>query len=172
MAQVLDVAKYILQKQGRMTPMKLQKLVYYAQVSALVDDEPLFADALKAWEQGPVVPTLFHAHKGRAQIDESAIVGDSSRLADAERARIDGVLAFYGNMSARYLSDRTHRERPWIEARAHGERHGHESPTITPAAIRAFYAGKTLEQLDADFKLEVAKELMRKHRESLARLAL
>lgn len=31
MADVFDVAAYILQRQGRMTTMKLQKLCYYAQ---------------------------------------------------------------------------------------------------------------------------------------------
>ena len=31
MANVFDVAAYILQQQGRMTTMKLQKLCYYAQ---------------------------------------------------------------------------------------------------------------------------------------------
>lgn len=43
MANVLDVAAYVLAKRGPMTAMKLQKLVYYSQAWHLVwDEEPLF----------------------------------------------------------------------------------------------------------------------------------
>ena len=39
MTTVHDVAAYILQKLGKMTTMKLQKLVYYSQAWSLVWDE-------------------------------------------------------------------------------------------------------------------------------------
>lgn len=43
MANVFDTAKYILEKSGKMSTMKLQKLCYYSQAWALVwDDAPLF----------------------------------------------------------------------------------------------------------------------------------
>ena len=45
MATVFDVAKYILDKHGAMSAMKLQKLVFYSQAMSLVwDDLPLFDD--------------------------------------------------------------------------------------------------------------------------------
>ena len=48
MSNVFDVAKYILQKQGPMTSMKLQKLVYYSQAWALVwDDERIFPEKIE-----------------------------------------------------------------------------------------------------------------------------
>ncbi len=57
MAHVQDVARYILEKRGRMSAMKLQKLVYYSQGWHLVfDGEPLFAERIEAWANGPVVP--------------------------------------------------------------------------------------------------------------------
>lgn len=173
MAGVLDVAKYILQRQGRISPMKLQKLVYYSQVWSLVEDgEPLFEDSIKAWAQGPVVPPLFHAHKGRANIDASAIDGDPAGLTEPQRARVDAVLAFYGHMPAQYLSDLTHHEPPWREAHEVGERKGWMSPSISHGAIRAFYTGRTPDQLEADYQMSVAREVMDQHREALARLAL
>lgn len=47
MANVSDVAAYILQKHGRMTTMKLQKLVYYSQAWSLVwDEKPLFQERM------------------------------------------------------------------------------------------------------------------------------
>ena len=51
MAEVLDVAAYILKKQGPMTAMKLQKLVYYCQAWSLVwQSKPLFPNDIEAWQ--------------------------------------------------------------------------------------------------------------------------
>lgn len=173
MARVVDIAKYILEKQGRITPMKLQKLVYYAQVWWSVEhDEPLFAEPIKAWAQGPVVPPLFQEHKGRAMIDVGVIEGDITALSEPERDGIDRVLAFYGQLPPQYLSDLTHYERPWKDARAAGDVKGYKSPTISVLAIRTFYRGRTPEDLDADYQMSVASEIMDQHRECLERLAL
>jgi uncharacterized phage-associated protein len=50
MANVFDVATYILEQQGPMTTWKLQKLVYYAQAWSLVwDDDALFDEEIEAW---------------------------------------------------------------------------------------------------------------------------
>ena len=63
MATVFDVAKYILDKAGSMSAMKLQKLVFYSQAMSLVwDDLPLFDDDFEAWDKGPVCRALFNAH--------------------------------------------------------------------------------------------------------------
>jgi uncharacterized phage-associated protein len=172
MAHVFDVAKYILECQGRITTLKLQKLVYYAQVWSLADHgEPLFSDATKAWAQGPVVPALFQEHKGRVRVAAADIEGGGSGLSDEERARIDRVLAFYGAFPAAYLSKLTHHELPWKDAHAAGERHGYQSPSISLGAIRAFYTGKTPEGLESDFQMSVAISLMDEHVDSLTRLA-
>jgi uncharacterized phage-associated protein len=173
MARVLDVAKYILERQGQTTTLKLQKLVYYAQVWALANDgEPLFQDTIKAWGQGPVVPDLFQAHKGRRKLDAADLGGSSDGLSDAERTHIDRILACYGELPAAYLSKLTHYERPWREAHASGERRGHKSPAISIGAIRSFYSGKTPEDLEADYQMSIARKVMDEHAESLAYLAL
>lgn len=55
MGTVFDAAKYILEKRGAMSTMKLQKLCYYSQVWSLVwDDAPLFDEDFEAWANGPV----------------------------------------------------------------------------------------------------------------------
>ena len=65
MANVKDVAAYILEKLGEITAMKLQKLAYYSQAWSLVWDEKLlFPERIEAWANGPVVPDLYEAHKG------------------------------------------------------------------------------------------------------------
>jgi uncharacterized phage-associated protein len=117
MASVRDVAQDILDKQGRMTTWKLQKLVYYSQAWSLVWDEaPLFGDRIEAWANGPVVRSLYDIHAGQFQIRK--ITGsDPARLTKDQRETIDAVLASYGNKTSHWLSELTHREPPWREAR-------------------------------------------------------
>jgi uncharacterized phage-associated protein len=173
MTHVLDVARYILESQGQISTLKLQKLVYYAQVWAIAKDgAPLFSDTIKAWAQGPVVPVLFHEHKGRQRVGAADLEGSSSGLNDAERQHIDEVLAHYGQLPPGYLSKLTHHERPWSDARESGERLGHKSPSISIGAIRSFYSKKTPQDLEADYQMAVAIKLMDEHAESLAYLAL
>src|SRR5919112_525097 len=118
MKSVLDVAAYILEKLGPMTAMKLQKLVYYSQAWSLVwDEKPLFREKVEAWANGPVVRRLFDVHKGQFKVKE-VVGGDPARLKAEERETIDAVLAFYGRKSSQWLSDLTHLEAPWRNARA------------------------------------------------------
>ena len=72
MANVYDVAKYVLKKLGSMPTMKLQKEVYYCQAWSLGwDGKPLFDEDFQAWANGPVCPELFSRHKGLFIVDES-----------------------------------------------------------------------------------------------------
>lgn len=141
MATVLDVAKYILEHLGPMSAMKLQKLVYYSQAWSLVwDDRPLFNDPIQAWANGPVSPRLYAVHRGQFEVTDQAMPGDSSHLDAAGRETVDSVLKFYGDKSAQWLSDLTHNERPWSEARgglAPGDRGARE---ITRASMAEYYA--------------------------------
>lgn len=118
MASAHDVAAYILKKQGSMTTWKLQKLVYYAQAWHLVwDEEPLFDEPIEAWANGPVVRTLYNLHRGRYTVGPSWGVGDARKLKKNEKETINAVLDAYGDKSGHWLSELTHAERPWREAR-------------------------------------------------------
>ncbi len=141
MVTALDVAAYILKKAGSMTAMKLQKLVYYSQAWSLVwDEKPLFKNRIEAWANGPVVRTLYDAHKGMFEVTRKALkVGDPEALSEKQRETVDAVLEFYGDKSSQWLSDLTHSERPWIEARkglAPGERGSRE---ITLSSMAEYY---------------------------------
>ena len=118
MANVLDVAKYIVHRIGRPVPaMKLQKLVYYSQAWSLVwDDRPLFKNRIEAWANGPVAPRLYAVHRG--QYDVSRVPGGNIRhLTATQKETIDAVLKFYAKRTSQYLSDLTHAEPPWRDAR-------------------------------------------------------
>ena len=121
MASVFDVAKYILEKRGRMSTMKLQKLCYYAQAWSLVwdTDEELFPEEFEAWANGPVCKELFNATRGIfSVVADDEPYGDSSKLSEKQKANIDLVLDYYAKHSAQWLSQLTHMEDPWRQARA------------------------------------------------------
>lgn len=140
MASVHDVAAYILQQRGTITAMKLQKLVYYAQAWSLVwDERPLFDARVEAWANGPVVPALYNLHKGQFKLS-TLQRGDASKLRPRERETVDAVLAFYGDRSSQWLSELTHREAPWKDAR-HGLEAGDRGNREISLASMAEYYG-------------------------------
>lgn len=118
MANVYDTAKYILEKSGTMSTMKLQKLCYYAQAWSLVwDDTPLFNEDFQAWANGPVCPELFHKTQGQYSASASDETGGENNLTVRQKETIDQVLAHYGVHDAQWLSQLTHMEDPWKLAR-------------------------------------------------------
>ncbi len=139
MASIFDVAAYILSKKGSMTTMKMQKLLYYCQAWSLVwDDKPLFDSKFEAWANGPVATDYFAAHRGE-YILNSEPKGDSARVGEVSKETVDAVLKSYGDKEPEWLSDRTHREAPWIDARAglnEGERGSRE---ISLASMSNYY---------------------------------
>jgi len=141
MATIFDVAKYILEKCGRMSTWKLQKLCYYSQAWALAwEGEPLFNEDFEAWSNGPVCPELFREHQGKYSVGIADLkVGNSDALTANEKDDIDVVLKDYGNMEAYDLRAQTHMEAPWINARhgiPEGQR-GHEK--IGKGAMGEYY---------------------------------
>jgi uncharacterized phage-associated protein len=139
MATAQDVAAYILKQLGSMPAMKLQKLAYYSQAWSLVwDDQPIFSDRIEAWANGPVIPSLYAQHRGIFLVE--TIPGDADGLTLSERETVDAVLKYYGAQSSQWLSDLTHKEDPWLDAR-HGLPPGARSTEeITQAAMHEYYS--------------------------------
>lgn len=117
---VFDAASYILKKLNcSISTMKLHKLLYYCQAWSLVwDGKPLFKDKIEAWANGPVVRTLFSFHRGMYDISYFKLgIGDERNLSEEQKETVDGVLKFYGEMTAQALINQTHFEDPWRNAR-------------------------------------------------------
>lgn len=119
----LDVACYFLYRVDRevgdtISPLKLQKLVYYAQAWSLaLKDKPLFPEEIQAWVHGPVVYKIWDAYK---EYRYSAIPLPSDPLpefVDDQIEVLDEVWNAYGELSAKRLEQLTHSETPWIKAR-------------------------------------------------------
>jgi len=142
MVDVRDVAQYILERRGRTTTWKLQKLVYYCQAWSLVwDDEALFPDNIEAWADGPVVRRLYDIHAGNFTISR-VTGGDSSRLNKTQRETIDAVLDAYGSKTSAWLRSLTHSEAPWKETRRRaGLSEGERGNAVIPLDVMAEFYG-------------------------------
>lgn len=143
MVKVYDVAKYILEKQGPMTTMKLQKLVYYCQAWSLGWDEvPLFDEEFQAWANGPVCPQLFFKHKGQFIVDESLFDDRVDvNFSQDELETMDAVLDYYGDKDPQWLSELTHKERPWKEARGGCAPGAYCDNIISKESMQEYYGG-------------------------------
>ena len=138
---VVDVATYILERTDTITTMKLQKRAFYSQAQHLAQyGVQLFPEDFQAWRGGPVVPELYALHRGKFLIRPGELEGgDSSTLTDHERSVIDNVCAAMGHATGAELSERTHRESPWLDARD-GRKPSEPSDTvITQDAMRSYY---------------------------------
>lgn len=139
--RAIDVADYILQELGPMTAMKLQKLAYYSKAwHAVWEEEELFPERIEAWANGPVVVDLYRIHKGEFRVTPGYFRGDPASLCPGQKESVDIVLQTYGDLNPQQLSDLTHVEAPWRDARhglMPGERGDHP---ITTAAMVEYYS--------------------------------
>jgi uncharacterized phage-associated protein len=139
-ANVHDIAAYILGKRSPITAMKLQKLVYYSQAWSLVWDEaPLFGEQIEAWANGPVVRELYELHRGAFKVYQWP-TGNPINLSASEMDTVDQVLQYYGNMSSQELSNRTHQEDPWREARKGLQPDQRGDHVISLASMAEYYS--------------------------------
>jgi uncharacterized phage-associated protein len=110
------------------TPMKLQKLVYYAHGwYAGYTEQPLINEPVEAWQYGPVIPSLYHEFKrfGSGVIKGKATDVDFDREGFCEvpppsdpnlRAFLDNIWKSYGRYTGIALSEMTHASgSPWHE---------------------------------------------------------
>lgn len=143
MASVHDVAKYALRQLGSMTTMKLEKEVYYCQAWALAwDGKPLFDEDFEAWANGPVCPELFKKHKGKFVVDENLFsdIPDYEFTKD-EIETMNAVLDYYGDREPQWLSELTHKELPWKDARAGVPAGEPCSRIISKDSMQQYYGG-------------------------------
>jgi uncharacterized phage-associated protein len=115
----LDTAAAILEEFGPADPLKLQKLLYYAQAWSLAwRAKPMFEDTIEAWVYGPVVESVYQAYKkyGQEPIPQPER-GDPNALSSDDLQTLRAVVDEYWRYAGTTLSDLTHSEPPWVTAR-------------------------------------------------------
>ena len=117
-------------KRGRaenvgITPLKLQKLVYFLYREYLKrTSEPLFSERFETWKFGPVVPSIYaeFSSYGSKEIKSYATDSKGKCFAVTEvgifKESIDKVWGIYGRHSGETLSDLTHQNgTAWSKAK-------------------------------------------------------
>lgn len=96
------------------TPLKLQKLLYYIQGIALrIYGKPAFSNDISALQYGPVVEEIYKQYKGRNPISTPKT---DYEVCDGLKKIIQLVVSSYGQIEAGTLIDLTHDEDPWIKS--------------------------------------------------------
>ena len=111
------------------SPMKLQKLVYYANGwYAGYTGEPLIDETVEAWQYGPVIESIYHEFKrfGSGPITRKATEFDLATLEEREipppldegvRKFLASIWSSYGQYTAIALSEMTHApDSPWAKS--------------------------------------------------------
>lgn len=119
MINILDAAKYFVylsyqEYRASLTPLKLQKILYFAQGWSFVwDNFPLFSADFEAWQYGPVNSEVYNYFKkyGRNEIPE--MEGISRICDDDAKETMNIVWRNYGSYSASELVELTHKQLPW-----------------------------------------------------------
>lgn len=96
------------------TPMKLQKLTYYAKVWSLVAGRPCTDAVFERWEYGPVNRPIFCSYREFSKQPIPAPANPSPpHIADEDAELLQFILDHYVHHSAVALSAMTHKETPW-----------------------------------------------------------
>lgn len=142
-----DVAAAIRHRLPGVGTMKLHKLLYYCQGHHLAQvGQPLFRETVSAWDNGPVVGTLW-----KAEVTGEPVSAGGELDNDA-LGTVEYVLARYGALSGADLSRLTHQEDPWIHADESRRERGDTRATISHEALRDWFT--TADQGDEDDQMD------------------
>jgi len=142
MKNIHDIARYLgislLLKGLSVSPLKLQKILYYTQSWYMVffgRRNSLFAENPQAWVNGPVYPAIYHEYKDKVNdmcehlhakdfgCTDDNLAGEAKKLAEKMQLSndeidcIDSILMLYGSKSQNQLIFMTHAEAPWADQR-------------------------------------------------------
>ncbi len=121
--KMLRVIAYIFEKLEEVTPLVLQKLLYFIQgIYSALYGRPIFTEDCRAWIHGPVYPEVYDLFRDFKYnpIDDARFAlfeGTADALTEDEKKVIDLVLNTFGMYGGKVLERITHNEDPWMEAR-------------------------------------------------------
>ena len=126
-----SIARYFLyrcREDGELiTPLKMQKLIYYVYVWTLVNTKTsLFNEKFEAWPNGPVLRSLYHKLKkyGYSPITEDFMPINDEKDLEKLKTSFGDYLDIFDKVYEKYITKSpfelvtlTHNEKPWKRAR-------------------------------------------------------
>lgn len=160
--KIIEVAEYFIKRSEdekvkdpsrNLTPLKLQKLLYYAKAWNLVFNkgDELFPDKFQAWVHGPANLAVWHYFqdfnftKEHPEITTKKFKG----INKSEQKILDMVWSIYGKFDGKYLEMLTHSEEPWLKARQGLENTSISNNVITDESMISFYERRFKEEKPA-----------------------
>lgn len=111
-----SVVKYFIINCVEITPLALQKLLYFAQgFYKAFNYEYLFDNDCEAWVHGPVYRNVYDKYKNRGfnPIEDNISEYDDFELTETEKEILDSIIVNFGCFSGKILEKMTHVETPW-----------------------------------------------------------
>ena len=155
--KMLRVISYVFERLEEVTPLMLQKLLYFIQgVSYALNAKPMFTENCQAWVHGPVYPEvydIFRDFKYNPIEDARFVIFECAEdvLTEEECRTIDLVVNTFGEYGGKVLERITHEEMPWKLARKGYTDNIPSNETITMENIEEYYTEKNAEY---DFSTE------------------
>ena len=121
--KMLQVIAYIFEKLEEVSPLVLQKLLYFIQgVYSALYGKALFQEECRAWVHSPVYPEVYELFSDFKYnpIDDARFAmldGAADALTKEEKDVVDLVVNTFGMYGGKMLEKITHNEDPWKEAR-------------------------------------------------------
>lgn len=155
--KMLRVISYLFEKLEEVTPLMLQKMLYFVQgISYAVNHRPMFPENCQAWVHGPVYPEVYDMFRDFKYnpIEDARFAifeGKDHELTGEERRVIDLVVKTFGKYGGKVLERITHRELPWNLAR---KGYADTIPSCEPISKETIEAYYTEENDKYDFSTE------------------
>ncbi|MFW6030226.1 MAG: type II TA system antitoxin MqsA family protein, partial [Halanaerobiales bacterium] len=105
-SKIDSVVKYLLSNSADITPLALQKLLYYAQsFHKVFFNNYLFSEDCEAWVHGPVYREIYYKYKGYGYdlIEDNNIIYKNINLTETEKGILDSIIANFGCYSGKVL---------------------------------------------------------------------
>ena len=159
--KMLRVISYVFDQLEEVTPLMLQKLLYFIQGNySALHKMPIFEEDCRAWVHGPVYPEVYDLFRDFKYnpIEDARFVllrGTADALTEEERKSIDLVVNTFGMYGGKVLEKITHNEEPWKNARRGYADHIPSSEMLTKDSIQKYY-----ETVDMKYGIETEQGLM------------
>lgn len=146
--KMLRVIAYVFEKLEEVTPLVLQKILYFIQgESYVLNGKPMFCENCQAWIHGPVYPEVYYMFQDFKYnpIEDARFAifeGAEDELTKEEQRVVDLVINTFGEYSGKVLENITHEETPWKLAREGYLDNIPSHETITMESIKDYYTEK------------------------------
>lgn len=170
-SKIYLISKHIIAKMEDITPLALQKILYYIQgFSAYFFEKPIFNDNAEAWVHGPVYREIYdrfsYYRYNPISKNEFESYNEINSLNDKEIKLIDSVINNFGVYSGKVLEKMTHTTIPWEEGRKELSEEEYSSNIIDTDTMKDYFTniGKKYKMKDVSdiskYASSIFKEIM------------